>query len=445
MSHQSAERYALVAAGVMIVALTAGGFWLSYAHLAEVAGQHGLGDSPVRQWAWPASLDAAIIAGELLMLRAGFRKTVDWWAVTLTSSGSVGSIALNIAGVSSTQHAGAVPVLDYVVAAVPPTAALVAFGVLMRQIHQLVTTPSPTATGHQPAAGACITHDAVPRPGTAEAQTLPLAQTNADTGTGPEPDLGAADQTADTPANQGGTGTSTTDQTVPVHRTDTTDHAAADHTDLGGPTRGGGTGTSAEADQTLAAPRTNAADHAAADQATNDTRTSISAGRTVTAAADHDRTAEAHAPGAAAGSDTDQTGPPADQRSGPADERTNPPAGLQTGAADHAAADQVVTARSTDPVRQQIPDQTNATADHPRTTTADQNATAEDEPMPMEQLVEIARNAALAEGRMTRRVLRPYLRAQDIQISNERFSTLQTLLQQDPALAHLPRPPRKAR
>ncbi|WP_262505859.1 DUF2637 domain-containing protein [Streptomyces sp. TRM68367] len=139
---QAAERYALVAAGAVIVALTAGGFWLSYAHLAEVAGQHGLKSSPVRQWAWPATLDAFIVAGELLMLRAGLRRVTDGWAIALTATGSVGSIALNVAGVSGTGNASAVPLLDYVVAAVPPTAALLAFGVLMRQIHQLVDQPA---------------------------------------------------------------------------------------------------------------------------------------------------------------------------------------------------------------------------------------------------------------------------------------------------------------
>ncbi|KUM86558.1 hypothetical protein AQI94_21080 [Streptomyces pseudovenezuelae] len=144
-SKQAAERYALVAAGVVIVALTAGGFWLSYAHLAEVAGQHGLKNSPVRQWAWPATLDAFIVAGELLMLRAGLRRVADGWAIALTATGSIGSIALNVAGVNGTGNAGAVPLLDYVVAAVPPTAALLAFGVLMRQIHQLVADP-PDAT-----------------------------------------------------------------------------------------------------------------------------------------------------------------------------------------------------------------------------------------------------------------------------------------------------------
>lgn len=138
----AAERYALAAAGTVIVALTAGGFWLSYAHLAQVAGQHGLGNSPVRQWAWPATLDAFIVSGELLMLRAGLRRVTDWWAVGLTAIGSAGSIALNVAGVSGTGHENVAPLLDYVVAAVPPTAALLAFGVLMRQIHQLVDRAS---------------------------------------------------------------------------------------------------------------------------------------------------------------------------------------------------------------------------------------------------------------------------------------------------------------
>ena len=150
-TQQAAERFTLIAVGVVIVALTAGGFWLSYAHLAEVAGQHGLRNSPVRQWAWPATLDAFIIAGELLMLRAGLRQATDGWAIALTATGSVGSIALNVAGVSGTGGTGAVPLLDYVVAAVPPTAALLAFGVLMRQIHQLVAEPADATQRHNTA------------------------------------------------------------------------------------------------------------------------------------------------------------------------------------------------------------------------------------------------------------------------------------------------------
>ncbi|MCX4529277.1 DUF2637 domain-containing protein [Streptomyces sp. NBC_01551] len=154
MTEETADRYALIAAGTVIIVLTGAGFWLSYAHLAEVAGRHGLDRSPIRQWAWPATLDMFIVAGELLMLRAGLRRVTDWWAIGLTAAGSAGSIALNVAGVSGTTGSP-VPVLDYVVAAVPPTGAMLAFGVLMRQIHQRIARPlrngaTETRTGSGP-------------------------------------------------------------------------------------------------------------------------------------------------------------------------------------------------------------------------------------------------------------------------------------------------------
>ncbi|WP_413105948.1 DUF2637 domain-containing protein [Streptomyces sp. Inha503] len=185
---QATERYALAAAGVVIVLLTVGGFWLSYAHLAEVAGEHGLGSSPTRQWTWPATLDAFIVAGELLMLRAGLRQVTDGWAIALTATGSVGAIALNVAGVSRTAAAGPVPLLDYVVAAVPPAAALLAFGVLMRQVHQLVDQPSEDAhTGfaqapEPPASGSARLSETAERPKppsapATESQPEPLAKT----------------------------------------------------------------------------------------------------------------------------------------------------------------------------------------------------------------------------------------------------------------------------
>jgi hypothetical protein len=120
-----------MAAGLVIVALTAAAFWLSYAHLAEVALANGMESKVIRAWAWPATLDLFIVAGELLMLRAALAGRVDGWAIGLTVVGSVSSIALNVAGVGT-----AAGTLDYVVAAVPPTAALLAFGALMRQIHQ---------------------------------------------------------------------------------------------------------------------------------------------------------------------------------------------------------------------------------------------------------------------------------------------------------------------
>ncbi|MFE0273780.1 DUF2637 domain-containing protein [Streptomyces sp. NPDC058992] len=147
------SRALAVAAGVVIIALTGAAFWLSYAHLAEVALGHGLGEAEVRAWAWPACLDLFIIAGEIMWLRAALAHRVDLWAIGLTAVGSLGSIVLNVAGVTGVRDPGAVPVLDYVVAAVPPTAALLAFGALMRQVHQALAERVEVTAGHFAAGG----------------------------------------------------------------------------------------------------------------------------------------------------------------------------------------------------------------------------------------------------------------------------------------------------
>ncbi|MFD3945209.1 DUF2637 domain-containing protein [Streptomyces sp. NPDC058579] len=223
-SHRAAERYVLIAAGAVIVALTIASFWLSYAHLAEVAGQHGLGSARARQWAWPGTVDAFIVTGELLMLRAGLRRVTDWWAIGLTVTGSVGSIALNVAGVRGSSD-GAIPVLDYIVAAVPPTAALLAFGVLMRQIHQLV---APTGSGNRGAATGTGTDteartgggsDTQTRAKTKGTETLTEAETGTDTGTstetgtdakagnGTEPGTGTGTEAGTGTGTEAGTGT----------------------------------------------------------------------------------------------------------------------------------------------------------------------------------------------------------------------------------------------
>lgn len=121
---------AALAAGAAIVtiALTGAAFWLSYEHLHDIANGNGLDGA--RAWAWPATVDLFIVAGELLVLRASLRGAIDGWAYALAAVGSGGSIALNVFGVGN----GAQP-MEYVVAAVPPSAALIAFGALMRQVH----------------------------------------------------------------------------------------------------------------------------------------------------------------------------------------------------------------------------------------------------------------------------------------------------------------------
>ncbi|AWL37144.1 DUF2637 domain-containing protein [Streptomyces sp. SM18] len=80
------------------------------------------------------------------------------------------------------------------------------------------------------------------------------------------------------------------------------------------------------------------------------------------------------------------------------------------------------------------------TSPEPRTTSADQN-----DEVPWEVKVEVARKAALESGRMTRRVIRPHLRRANITISNEGFRKLQAQLYADPGLAHLPRDTRRSR
>lgn len=123
-----------IAAAATTIVLTAAAFWLSYEHLHDVAAGNGLQNAPARAWAWPATVDLFIAVGELLILRAALAGRVDPWAITLTIAGSGASIALNVAGVGE----GA-PKLTYVVAAVPPVAALLAFGALMRQVHEYLS------------------------------------------------------------------------------------------------------------------------------------------------------------------------------------------------------------------------------------------------------------------------------------------------------------------
>lgn len=119
-------RRLMLFAVIATIFLTAAAFWLSYEHLHDVAGLNGLDGA--RAWAWPATVDTFIVIGESMILVASLLRRTDRVAVFVTVVGSVGSIALNVAGVG--MHAAG---MFYIVAAVPPSAALLAFGLLMRQ------------------------------------------------------------------------------------------------------------------------------------------------------------------------------------------------------------------------------------------------------------------------------------------------------------------------
>lgn len=136
MAHADRSANALaIGASAASVVLTVAAFWLSYANLHGVASGHGLHGAPARAWAWPATIDLFIVIGELLIVRAAVTGRRDGWAVALTVLGSIASIALNVSGAG-----GDAPFLDYVVDAVPPIGALLAFGALMRQVHGYITT-----------------------------------------------------------------------------------------------------------------------------------------------------------------------------------------------------------------------------------------------------------------------------------------------------------------
>jgi len=131
-------------AGGAATILTGAAFWISYSHLHSIASTNGIGDT-ARSWAWPATIDLFIVVGEVLTLLAAIRRAVDWWAISLTIVGSVGSIAINVSGVGTGQ-----PTMTYVVAAVPPVAALLAFGVIMRQLHSALTRRTPNTPAAPP-------------------------------------------------------------------------------------------------------------------------------------------------------------------------------------------------------------------------------------------------------------------------------------------------------
>jgi hypothetical protein len=147
----NADRKLELSAGGATVALTLAAFGLSYAHLAEVAHTYGMGT--VAGWVWPGTIDTFIMIGELLVLRAMLRGGKDWFAYFLTVAGSLGSVALNVAGVGPGK-----PVMNYVVAAVPPVAALLAFAALMRGVHARLMD-SEVSTVDAPVSEAVSTED----------------------------------------------------------------------------------------------------------------------------------------------------------------------------------------------------------------------------------------------------------------------------------------------
>ena len=124
-------------------AATAVGFWLSYNGLHEFAVRAGL--SGAEAWAWPASVDLFIVAGEAGVTISALRRERDWGAWVYLALGFAASVTGNVLHV----HPGQLPWAPYAVAAVPPMAAMAALAALLRIVYRLATARA--SAGESPA------------------------------------------------------------------------------------------------------------------------------------------------------------------------------------------------------------------------------------------------------------------------------------------------------
>jgi Protein of unknown function (DUF2637) len=112
-------------------AATAVGFWLSYHGLHAFAVRAGMAGAEA--WAWPASVDLFIVAGEAGVTISALRRERDSGAWVYLVLGFALSVTGNILHV----HPGQLPWAPYAVAAVPPMAAMAALAALLRIVYRL--------------------------------------------------------------------------------------------------------------------------------------------------------------------------------------------------------------------------------------------------------------------------------------------------------------------
>lgn len=133
-------------AGMVLVtaAATAVGFWLSYSGLHDFALRAGLRGPEA--WAWPSSVDLFIAAGEAGVTISALRKEPDWPAWCYLGLGLAMSVTGNVLHVHHTPLAWT----PYAVAAVPPIAAMLALGALLRQVYRLASAVPADVPGAVP-------------------------------------------------------------------------------------------------------------------------------------------------------------------------------------------------------------------------------------------------------------------------------------------------------
>lgn len=334
-------------------------------------------------WSLPVSVDVLALVAGLAWLAAGAGRNLGR-VLTLITVGV--SVLLNAVGhLVSTGHLTTGPLLVIAVSAVPPLAAALA-------VHL----------------GATVNADRT----VLSTESTPLLRTTISVPHITETEKGTADQRSCDDNTYG-----PAEQTGPGHRKP----APADH--------------ALEAPDQRAESAPDHPDQAAISgpqEAALQQRTSKTAGQASTNPSqprDHQRAGQAEGPAGTSDPAQPAQGAPKDHI--PA--RDHPLIADRAGRATDKAAVPISADRAAQPL-----DQRAVPSLHP----GDRSAGHQDIP---QEVIEVARQAALAEGRMTRRAIRPHLREHGVKVSNELFSDLQARLHADPALAHLPRTTKKTR
>jgi len=125
-----------------VIGLAVAGFVMSYDALHSLALTQGVPASLA--WMWPLVVDGFIVIASLSVVRAvaDSRHAAYPWSLVLTFSAI--SVTFNIV------HAAPTAVARFV-AAIPPTALVLSFELLMRQLrHQLKTNPAPSRGSFEP-------------------------------------------------------------------------------------------------------------------------------------------------------------------------------------------------------------------------------------------------------------------------------------------------------
>jgi hypothetical protein len=143
-----------------VIALAVAGFAMSYQALHSLAVVQGV--PATLAWMWPLVVDGFIVVASLSVVRAVADNRHSRYPWSLVLGFSTISVAFNVV------HAAPTVVARFV-AAIPPTALVLSFELLMRQLRQqLISNPVPQLPGTDPQHAARLAR-AAPQLGTAHA------------------------------------------------------------------------------------------------------------------------------------------------------------------------------------------------------------------------------------------------------------------------------------